>query len=116
MPVAINADPSDLMFEGSFDPSLAAEKGVKYTLTCEECGRKKTGTSFDLAEYKWEWNLKIDEEEMVQLGGQALCGHCNEDIDESEIGPEDEENEEEELQPWEKAAEDDSQKNLGDLL
>lgn len=115
MPVAINADPSDLMFEGSFDPSIAAEKGVEYTLTCEECDRTRSGTSFELSEYHWEWNLKADNEKEVQLGGKALCGYCNEDVEDSEIGPEDEDQEEEELAPWEKAEKDPDQRSLGDL-
>ena len=115
MPVAMNADPSNFMFEGSFDPAMAVEQGVEYTLTCEECGRQKCGTSFELQEYKWEWNFKVDNEKEVQLGGEALCGYCNEEIEDSEIGPEDEEEQEEELAPWEKAEKDPAQRSLGDL-
>jgi len=115
MPVEMNADPSELMFEGKFDPAIATEKGVEYTLTCEECDRQRSGTTFELSEYKWEWNLKIHNEKEVQLGGKALCGYCNEDIEDSEIGPEDKE-EQEELAPWEKADQDPDQKDLGDLL
>jgi len=115
MPVAINADPSTLMFEGKFDPAIATEKGVEYTLTCEECDRQRVGTVFELNEYQWEWNIKIHNEKEVQLGGKALCGYCNEDVEDSEIGPEDEEEQEEELAPWEKAENDPAQRSLGDL-
>ena len=105
------------MFEGKFDPSIAAEKEVEYTLTCDECGRQKCGTTFELSEYKWEWNLKIHNEKEVQLGGKAICGYCNEDIEDSEIGPEDEEEtESEDLASWEKAAKHPDQRTLGDIL
>lgn len=116
MPVAINADPSELMFEGSFDPVIAEEKGVEYTVTCDECGRQRCGTTFDLSEHKWEWNIRIDNKREVQMGGKALCGYCNEDVEDSEIGPADKETEQEEdLEPWEKAISHPDQKTLGDL-
>lgn len=96
--------------DGEYDPVVATENEAEFLLKCEECGKTAEGTSFELADLNWEWEISIDTKAVEIKDSEAICANCNED---AEVPSQ---KEEEELSPAEKAEQDPSQRNLGELL
>ena len=103
MSVSIISPKEDLIFQGEYDPMVAEENNARYFVKCDECGMKAKGTTFDLQEVGWSWQMTIDCEEIFVTESEATCPKCN--------GAKSEE----EMKPHEKAEQDSKQVKLGDL-
>lgn len=103
MTVSIVSPKEDLMFDGEYDPMVAEENDAKYFVKCDECGMKAKGTTFDLQEAGWSWEMTLDTKEVFVKESEATCPKCN-----GAKAPED-------MEAHEKAEQDSNQKTLGEL-
>ena len=77
MTVSIASPKEDLIFDGEYDPMVAEENEARYFLQCDECGMKAKGTTLDLHEAGWSWEMTVDAEEVFVKESEASCPKCN---------------------------------------
>lgn len=104
MSVSIVSPKEDLKFQGKYDPAVAEENNARYFLKCDGCGMEAKGTTFDLHETGWSWEMSIDTKEIKVKNSEASCPKCN--------GAKSEE----EMTTYEKAEKDDQQITLSESL